>query len=548
VRRYVVTSAVVGVLALGAVGWMLRPSSASALDRACSTLGNAFRAQGPGTRDDIVRAGSAAQDAAKKDARLRAFADAVGRLGVPVTTGVGAVVRPPDLTLIDATCHRPPVPPGVSIATRTPYLTDVTENSVLVNFATDAALTSPPTVSYGLADHGCGDSQATALSGPTAVLAEKRTDYLYSIELTGLTSGTRYCYRLGGPVLDLSTKEIPPTFVTAPAVGDSTPYSFAVIGDWGGGTPDETNVLARIASSPASFLVTVGDNAYISGNQTDYGDLTSGHVFGPAFWPELGGRIPTFASQGNHGFSLYPSLLQNWPEPRTVAASKGSDRRADYCCISTLTRKHHYANTRYAFDRGPARFYVLDGAWADSTGHYTSDFLGHWNGRVPGCRECGLEQRWLQADLAAHRSTTLKFAFFHYPLYSDASDHPSDQLLDGPNHLEGLLAHNGVDIVFNGHSHLYERNTPQIPGSPMLSYITGAGGVGNGTDRLAAVKHCSTFDAYAIGTQDTSCHAPKPTSDKHVYHFLLVTVAGHRVTVAPTDETGHTFDVRSYTF
>jgi hypothetical protein len=33
-----------------------------------------------------------------------------------------------------------------------------------------------------------------------------------------------------------------------------------------------------------------------------------------------------------------------------------------------------------------------------------------------------------------------------------------------------------------------------------------------------------------------------------VFHFLLVTVSGSQVTVAPTDEPGRTFDVKTYTF
>jgi Calcineurin-like phosphoesterase/Purple acid Phosphatase, N-terminal domain len=546
-RRGVVIAVVV-VAALSVLGWMfLRPKPASALDRACSSLGQAFRSENRLTREDVIRAGSFARDAAKTNARLGSFADAVGRLAVPAGPGVGAVASPPDLTAIDSLCRQRALPVGVAVATRAPYLTDVTAHSALVNFATDR-IVDAPTVSYGRAGSACTESRAAARGAPTTIVVAKRTDYLYSVELSNLASGTRYCYRLGPSVLDLSTREIAPSFVTATALGDSTPFSFAVLGDWGGGTVDEANVLARIASSSATFVVTVGDNAYISGNQTDYGDLTSGHVFGPTFWPTLGERVPAFTAQGNHGFSIYRSALQNWPEAKTVAQSAGAEQRATYCCTATLSRPHHYANTWYAFNWGPARFYVLDAAWADHTGDYRGDYLGHWNGPVKGCPSCGAELRWLDADLAAHRSTPLKFAFFHYPLHSDASDHPSDQFLDGPNRLEGLLARNGIDIVFNGHAHLYERNTPQIPSSPMVSYNTGGGGVGSRTDHLAAVLHCSTFDAYAIGTQHTACHAPVPSSDRHVYHYLLVTVAGHRVTVTPTDETGHTFDTHAYTF
>ena len=161
--------------------------------------------------------------------------------------------------------------------------------------------------------------------------------------------------------------------------------------------------------------------------------------------------------------------------------------------------------------------------------------------RSRGARPCGAELQWLKADLAAHAGA-LKFAFFHYPLHSDSSSQSSDTFLTGPNGLEGLLANNGVGIVFNGHAHHYERNFPQIPGKPLVSYVTGGGG-----DALGSVSTCSAFDAYAIGS-NSSCQAPKPASAANVYHFLLVTVNGNQVTVTPTDSTGRTFDVQTYTF
>jgi hypothetical protein len=69
------------------------------------------------------------------------------------------------------------------------------------------------------------------------------------------------------------------------------------------------------------------------------------------------------------------------------------------------------------------------------------------------------------------------------------------------------------------------------------------------------VSGCHSFDAYAIGWSPTKLTGSKcgaaqtaPTSASHVYHFLLVTVSGSTVTVAPTDSTGQTFDVRTYSF
>ena len=417
------------------------------------------------------------------------------------------------------------------------YLSDVTATSAVVNFATDASSTAA-VVTFGPASSGCAGSSVTAAT--TAITVGSRTEYQFKAQLSGLNANTLYCYRAAQNGVDLLGSDAAPTFTTALAPGDATPYSFAVLGDWGAGTSDEANVLAQIAASPAKFVVTVGDNVYNSGTQTEYGDLSGGNVFAPAFWKGVGATRPVFAAQGNHGFSQNLPYLQNFPEPNVVQASGGRLQQDTYCCIPPMPGSKTYASAWYAFDWGAARFYVLEAAWSDSNGAYQGDFDAHWNGPVPGCAACGTELQWLQSDLAAHASTAVKFAFFHYPLHADSSGQPSDTYLDGPNGLEGLLARNGVQVAFNGHAHMYERNRPQISGSSMVSYVTGGGG-----DALGSVGGCSAFDAYAIGS-NSSCNAPNPTSATQVFHYLLVSVARNTVTVTPTDELGRTFDVQTY--
>jgi hypothetical protein len=427
---------------------------------------------------------------------------------------------------------------GCSQLTRYPYLTDATTTSATINFATNLA--SPaPVVAYGRPSDGCAGRSAVATVTPITV--GSTAEYQHRAVLNGLSAGMSYCYRMSQSDDDLLGNDTSPTFVAPPATGSSASFSFAVLGDWGAGTSDESNVLARIASSPAKFVMTVGDNVYNSGTQTDYGDLSEGNVFAPSYWKPVGTTKPAYLAQGNHGFTQNLPYLQNWPEPTVSQASHGRLQQDSYCCIPTMAASHTYASAWYAFDWGSARFYVLEAAWSDSHGGYQGDFDAHWNGPVSGCAVCGTELQWLQSDLAAHTGTSMKFAFFHYPLHSDSSSQPSDTYLDGASALEGVLAHNGVRIVFNGHAHIYERNLPQIAGTPMVSYVTGGGG-----DELGSV-HCSSFDAYAVGSS-SACHAPVPTSKSQVFHYLLVTVNGKQVTVTPVNENGNTFDIKTYSF
>src|SRR2546427_104396 len=321
-----------------------------------------------------------------------------------------------------------------------------------------------------------------------------------------------------------------PVFTSALASGAADPFSFAVIGDWGAGTTHEANVLSQIAAAKPAFIVTVGDTVYNSGTQTEYGDLRGGNAVAPQYWPEVGRPVPAFPAAGNHGFSGSVPYFQNWPQGATIAACAQSGcryQRDTYCCTGTLgTTTKTYPSSWYAFDWGGTRFYILDGAWSDSTGAYLGDRQAHFNGPGAGCAICGAPLTWLTNDLASHPAAD-RFAFWHYPLYADSSSQGSDWFLDGPDNLEGVLASYGVNIVFNGHAHFYERNYPQIAGNPMLSYVTGGGGA-----PLGGVSGHSSFDAYA----------------KAIYHYLRVTVAGASVTVTPTDENGATFDVQTYNF
>jgi hypothetical protein len=433
-------------------------------------------------------------------------------------------------------------PPGSAWAhspalTRYPYVSEVVGNSATVDWGTDRSQSSG-TATWGAVTNGACTPSNPVTAKMVAITVGTTNEYQWSAVLTFPGAGT-YCYRAQLAGADLLAGDPSPQVKTAAAPGSS--FSFAVLGDWGAGTTSEASVLSRIGASPASFVVSTGDNVYNSGTETEYGDLTGGNIFPTQYLPAIGSR-PIFAAEGNHGFTQNLPYLQNFPVPTAVQTSGGRFTQESYCCISTVSGPHNYPSAWYAFNWGSARFYVLDGAWADSQGAYQGDFLAHWNGPVSGCGPCGAELQWLKSDLAANAGTPIKFAFFHYPLYSDSAGQGSDPYLDGSSALEGVLANNNVDIVFNGHAHQYERNYPQTSGKPLVSYVTGGGGA-----PLGSISTCSAFDAYAIGS-GSSCRAPKPASDANVYGFLLVAVNGNQVTVTPTDSTGRTFDAQTYAY
>jgi len=459
--------------------------------------------------------------------------------------------------------------PGASAQlTRAPYLTDLTTTSVQVSWGSTGQ--SRGSVRYGPLGNCAAYSVVSSTLGYPMTVGALR-EYRNAVTVGGLSPGTAYCYRVytgGSSPVDLLGTLTTPGFTTLEPAAGTTPFSFAVLGDWGDTTNsgvndgsvnvNQANVLARVGQSGVRFALSAGDLAYPGGSQTNYGDLNqtgadASAVFGPGYWATPGMTTPLFAVSGNHGQNS--TFLLNWPMAAT--GSSGTYAMADYPSVDGTTAGS-YPTTYYTIATGGVRIYMLDAAWGNSnTGTadggacgshcaiYQVDHDQHWT-------VSAAEYQWLAADMAAHPGG-VKMAVFHFPLRSDDATEPDDTYLNlaaGPTSLESLLHDNGVRLVFNGHAHDYQRNT--APAGGVISYVTGGGG-GKATP-VGGGDGCAATDAYAIGwsyskNKGSACGAATaPTSDAQVYHFLKVSVNGTTVTVTPTDSLGRTFDTQTYNF
>jgi len=312
------------------------------------------------------------------------------------------------------------------LLSRAPYLSDLTQTSVEVNWA---ETTSDPTlgayaslagyVAWGRAGTSCNANTAPVPSSlPTLVPASDTpasvtgreftvgtvtpvTEYQSSVRLTGMSPGSSYCYRVFGyyyygitkTPTDLLGSNPSPTFTTLDPVSDSSasPLTFDVLGDTGEAcvtvlpctstspnliNPDQAAIDQLIGQSGARFLLMAGDVGYPSGLQTRYGDLqqqgTAGptgdpdisNMFGPNYWPQTGG-LPTYYADGNHGLDV--TSLRVWPESATAAASNGGVYGDVPYPASTAdgTPAVSYPANWYAFSTGNVRIYMLTAAWAD---------------------------------------------------------------------------------------------------------------------------------------------------------------------------------------
>lgn len=209
---------------------------------------------------------------------------------------------------------------------RYPYLTDLTTTSVQVTFDTSAKITSAtgavrwgtPSGTNGCTPTGSSATKSTnTINSPITVAGV--VEYQSSITVSGLSGGTRYCYRIfsgGSSPVDLLGSDPSPSFVTLPS--SSSPLTFDVFGDWGdnsvAGGAGQARIDSLIASSGARFALSTGDIAYPDGTQNNYGNLKAtgtgvSEVFGPSHWAAPGASTPLFSTTGNHGRST--TFLQN---------------------------------------------------------------------------------------------------------------------------------------------------------------------------------------------------------------------------------------------
>jgi Calcineurin-like phosphoesterase len=310
--------------------------------------------------------------------------------------------------------------------TRAPYVTDLTQTSALINWATSSS--TPGSVKVApMAGGTCPSSTTTwsssALAVPTSIplvsggatttpwaftvtngANETINEYQASVPAQGLAPSTAYCYAVFSTNQAGASDLLPPskayqTFTTLDPVSTSstTPVTFDVMADTGENfaytsstsdvpfagadpnnpiNPNQAAIYQQIGRSGARFLLIAGDVAYNGGNQSTYGDLqqTGGtppagstapevsNVFGPSYFPQTGG-IPTFTADGNHGQNV--TTLKVWPTSTTAASSGGTYAFNSYSGVDGISGS--FPDAWYAFSTGNVRIYVIDGAWSDGT-------------------------------------------------------------------------------------------------------------------------------------------------------------------------------------
>ncbi len=289
----------------------------------------------------------------------------------------------------------------------------------------------------------------------------------HEIALAGLQPGTRYRYRVvsAGQPLHEST------FTTNKAAGE--PFRFAVFGDSGSGNTRQWTLAARVASAAPDFVLHTGDVVYPRGEQKHY----DARFFRPYAW--LLAHVPIWPVLGNHDVMVAGgrAFLDNFVLPRNGPAGVGPERN-------------------YSFDYADAHVAAVDTDLDEAT----------LRDRVAP---------WLRRDMAAS-GKRWRFVFFHHPPYSSG---PHGENRRVQRALVPALTAAGVDVVFNGHDHAYERIQPQ---NGVVYVVTGAGGNG-----LYPRKQTHAYTARFYN---------------RAYSYTLVDVSGPRLRLRQITAGGQTVD------
>ncbi len=329
--------------------------------------------------------------------------------------------------------------------TRAPYVTDLTQTSAYVNWATNSE--SPGSLQVSpIGTGGCPASTMTwstsanplpvptqipyQASGSTATTTSWEftvvngagttiNEYQASVLVKNLSPGTTYCYAVFSTDKAGATDLLPPstspslqplpvqsfTTLLSPSASSTAPVKFDVIDDTGenyedtteaGGSsdvpfnstgspinPDEASLYEQIGISGAQFLIDAGDTGYNDGSQTNLGDLE---------------QTGTTTDVSNFFGPSYDPLAGGIPT--FVASGDHNQNNTGLKVWPTPTSAADSGGTYgydsvtdvdgitgsapadwYAFSTGNVRVYVIDGAWGESA---TGGKLGTTTGSLCG--------------------------------------------------------------------------------------------------------------------------------------------------------------------
>lgn len=310
--------------------------------------------------------------------------------------------------------------------TRGPYLQMSTPTSVMIRWRTDVAVASK--INYGLTQNALNSSKSDDLA---------KTEHILTID--NLTPNTKYFYGVaaGNTTLQASTDNF---FVTNPPVGTEQKVTIWALGDMGMGTEGQKRVYQQYLKYTdkihTDLWLLLGDNAYAQGMDWEY----QLRFFEYYQADRLMKQTVLLPSPGNHDYSP------------TANNYRIEDPLSAYFNIFSVPTKGEVGGV----PSGSKAYYSYDYANI----HFVSlDSYGREEMDKRLFSKDSQQMIWLEKDLKANKQKWT-IAFWHHPPYTMGSRNSDTEeelrlLREG---VVPLLEKYKVDLVLNGHSHVYERS------------------------------------------------------------------------------------------
>jgi hypothetical protein len=287
-----------------------------------------------------------------------------------------------------------------------------------------------------------------AAAGSPPPAADPVVQYYLHASLDGLRPGRSYYYSVGHHGCDDPLAAPAAAFRTAP--GRRAPFTFTAFGDQG--VTDAAVRAARlIRAQGAAFHLHAGDVSYAeSGGR---GLITDG--YDPRVWDSFFAEIEPAARQVPWQLAVGNHELEAWHSPDGYG---GQYARWDFPPGAAGAPPVYYW-----FRYGNVGVVSLD---ANDVSHEIPANFGYSR---------GAQTAWLAATLAALRaSPEVDFivAYFHHCAYCTCTGHGSE---GGVREFWApLFDRYAVDLVINGHNHVFERTDPIRDGAPTTQAASGA--------------------------------------------------------------------------
>ncbi len=235
-------------------------------------------------------------------------------------------------------------------------------------------------------------------------------DYFYDYNFPALNTNDTIYYKIYDSNASGWTSE--KTYVTADDK-NSTKFSFLAMGDSRSYVADWRDVSNAANKNKTDFTLFTGD---IVSNGGDVEDWNEWFEYGEDFLS----KNLVYHCIGNH-----------------ECRSDGAPVYANNFCLPENNSKTKYY---YSFTYGNAVFICLD----------TEE------GSTP--TDISVQNTWLKNTLETYKDKTWKFVWFHRPFYT-TGEH-AGEMDDKMDTWFDTFDTYGVDMIFNGHDHMYERTKP----------------------------------------------------------------------------------------